>query len=206
MEREKLQDNTRRVGTDYSAGHIGHWCPSLLAGRGWMPPSIKGWNAFKLHSQDSWEGKQIWWDNNHGNILQQNPPVPLRIAGNKYQVPAVFHPMAETEVSTVKLQPGSSSWGSHWYSNIQCDWGSLGINPSHFLLFLQLRNKDISLLLTAISAKHTSQPQSTARRQKLQLNKSFIKTTRECVTNSGYDYCRYSSLSWLLSYLYSLYC
>ena len=114
---------------------------------------------------------------------------------------AVFHPMAETEVSTVKLQPGSSSWGSHWYSNIQCDWGSLGINPSHFLLFLQLRNKDISLLLTAISAKHTGQPQSTTRRQKLQLNKSFIKTTRECVTNSGYDYCRYSSLSWLVSYI-----
>ena len=116
---------------------------------------------------------------------------------------AVFHPMAETEVSTVKLQPGSSSWGSHWYSNIQCDWGSLGINPSHFLLFLQLRNKDVSLLLTAISAKHTGQPQSTTRRQKLQLNKSFIKTTRECVTNSGYDYCRYSSLSWLVSYLYT---
>ena len=114
---------------------------------------------------------------------------------------AVFHPMAETEVSTVKLQPGSSSWGSHWYSNIQRDWGSLGINPSHFLLFLQLRNKDISLLLTAISAKHTGQPQSTTRRQKLQLNKSFIKTTRECVTNSGYDYCRYSSLSWLISYI-----
>ena len=200
MEREKLQDNTRRVGTDYSGGgHIGHWCPSLLARRGWMPPSIKGWNAFKLQRQDRWEGKQIWRDNNHGNIAQLNtlPSVLVTVAGKeiKLKSSAVFHPMAETEVSSVKLEAGSRSWGSQWYSNIQWYWGSLGINPSHFLLFLQLRNKDISLLLTAISAKHINQPQSSTGRQKLQLNKSFIKTTRECVTKSGYHYWRYTSMN-----------
>ena len=56
--------------------------------------------------------------------------------------------------------------------------GSLRINPSCFFLFLRLQNKDISLVLTAISAKHASQPETGILWQKHKLYKSFGKTTK----------------------------
>ena len=199
MEREKLQDNTRRVGTDYSGAVtlVIDAPPTCPGGGGCVPASRVEMLLNYMAARTGGKVNKFDETTIMGISCNWTPPPLSHLESQEISIKssAVFHPMAETEVSTVKLQPGSSSWGSHWYSNIQCDWGSLGINPSHFLLFLQLRNKDISLLLTAISAKHINQPQSSTGRQKLQLNKSFIKTTRECVTKSGYHYCRYSSMN-----------
>ena len=89
----------------------------------------------------------------------------------------------ESKLLTVKLLAGAGrrSPVNGWYSElppIQSYCGSLGINPSLFFLFLRLQNKDISLVLTAISAKHANQPETGILWQKLNLYKSFGKTTK----------------------------
>ena len=87
--------------------------PSWLGGGGCLPASRVEMLLNYRGRTGGREGKQISRDNNHGNIAQLNtlPSVLVTVAGKeiKLKSSAVFHPMAETEVSSVKLEAGSRS-------------------------------------------------------------------------------------------------
>ena len=115
MEREKLQDSTRRVGSDYSgAVTLVIDAPPTCPGGGGCVPASRVEMLLNYIARTAGKVNKFDETTIMGISYNRTPPCPppshLELQEiSSIKSSAVFHPMAETEVSTVKLQPGSSS-------------------------------------------------------------------------------------------------